>query len=85
MRLGVAEARRRFREMLDRVSAGEVLEITRRDTVVAVLGPPSLQAPQQPFAEALSDWRREWDVDSWTDDQPFADTRDPSRGRQSPW
>ncbi len=84
MRVGVAEARRRFREMLDRVSAGEVLEITRRDTVVAVLCPPVPRAPAKHLAEVLRDWRREWDVDSWPD-EPFANVRDRSAGRQAPW
>lgn len=85
MRLGVADARRRFKEMLDRVADGETLEITRRNTVIAVLGPPIPAAPERPLLDAVLDWRRVWDVDSWPDDDPFADTRDRSAGRQAPW
>lgn len=85
MQVGVAEARRRFKEILDRVAYGEVVSITRRDTVIAVLGPPSSQAPDKPMGEALLAWRRDWAVDSWPDDQPFAGVRDHSEGRESPW
>jgi len=83
MQMGVTEARRRFKEVLDRVARGEVIDITRRDTVIAVLGPP-ISRPPEPLAEALLAWRQDWHVDSWPDDEPFADTRDRSAGRDSP-
>lgn len=85
MRVGVAEARQRFRELLDRVIAGESVEIARRETVIAVLGPPRAPAADKPISEALLDWRRDWDVDSWPDDGPFDDVRDLSPGREAPW
>jgi prevent-host-death family protein len=85
MHLGVAEARRRFKEILDRVAHGEVVNITRRDTVIAVLGPPSSLVQDKPWGDVLLAWRRDWDVDSWPDDQPFADVRDHSEGREPPW
>jgi prevent-host-death family protein len=85
MRVGVAAARQRFKELLDRVATGQTVEITRRNTVVAVLGPPVPPAPDRSLAEALADWRRDWDVDSWPDDDPFADVRDASPGRRPPW
>lgn len=85
MQVGVAEARRRFKEMLDRVAHGEIVSITRRETIIAVLGPPSSQTPDKPLGEALRAWRLEWDVDSWPDDDPFAGVRDGSGGRESPW
>lgn len=85
MRLGVADARRRFREVLDHVRSGETVEITRRDTVIAVVGPPPAGASAKPFAEVLREWRAEWEVDTWPDGDPFVDVRDASPGRTSPW
>lgn len=85
MQLGVAEMRRRFKEILDRVAQGEVVDITRRDTVIAVLGPPMSKAADQPLGEVLLAWRRDWDVDSWPDDDPFDGVRDQSVGREPPW
>ncbi len=85
MQIGVAEVRRRFKEMLDRAAHGEVVNITRREAVIATLGPPSSQAPDKPLGDVLLAWRRDWDVESWPDDQPFAGVRDNSAGRESPW
>ena len=39
-RLTATEAARNFSEVLNRVAAGEELEIVRNGTVVALLGPP---------------------------------------------
>lgn len=86
MRVGVAQAREHFREMLDRVAAGEVVEVTRRGEVVAVIAPPSSGYPVGgSFMEALRAWREAWDVESWPDEDPFADVRDHSQGRPAPW
>lgn len=86
MRIGVAEARRRFREILDRVDAGEVVEISRRGEIIATIAPPSpSRSPDVSFGEALRRWRASWEVDDWSEDDPFADVRDRSAGRGSPW
>jgi len=86
MRIGVAQARERFKEMLDRVSSGEVVEVTRRGEVVAVIAPPSAgQTVGEPFAEAVHAWRGAWGVESWTDEDPFVDVRDCAPGRAAPW
>ena len=85
MRIGVAEARRRFSELLDRAIRGEVVEVARRGEVVAVLGPPRGAAASEPILTALQRWRAAWDVDAWPDDDPFADVRDRSQGRPAPW
>ncbi len=62
---GVAEAKRRFSELLDRVSAGERVVVHRRGRPAAVLGPASpeaIDAAGPPplglaaVAGALSDW-----------------------------
>ena len=84
MRVGVAEARRRFAELLDRAMRGETVEIARRDEVVAVIGPPQAVSAE-PLPAALERWRREWAVEDWPDEDPFAGTRDRSEGRPSPW
>lgn len=83
-RIGMAAARRNFRDVLDRVRAGEVVEIARRGEVVAVVSPPGGGAGRS-AAGALQDWRGEWDVASWPDDDPFALVRDPTPGREPVW
>lgn len=85
MRIGVAEARRRFSELLDRAIRGEVVEVARRGEVVAVLGPPPGGGTSDPVSAVLQRWRTTWDVDVWPDDDPFADVRDRSDGRPAPW
>ena len=85
MRIGVAEARRRFSELLDRAIRGEVVEVARRGEVVAVLGPPHGPSTSEPILAVLQGWRAAWDVDAWPDDEPFADVRDRSEGRPAPW
>lgn len=63
--LGVAEAKRRFRELLDRIEEGERVTIARRGRPAAVLVPPDRSlieaSPGKPkglaaFAGALADW-----------------------------
>lgn len=86
MRIGVAQARERFKEMLDRVSAGEVVEVTRRGEVVAVIAPPPAnRGVDESFLDAVQAWRTTWNVESWTDDDPFGDVRDRGNGREEPW
>jgi prevent-host-death family protein len=85
MRMGVADARRRFREVLDEVDAGGTVEITRRGEVVAVVGPPAPVDAPEPWDRAVGAWRDAWGVDAWPDDDPFAGLRDPAPGRGSPW
>lgn len=86
MDISVAEARRRFAEVLDHVRAGHVVQVTRRGRIVAVIAPPySPQAGGGSFSDMLQAWRRTWDVDSWPDEDPFAGTRDQSAGRVAPW
>ncbi|HET6682855.1 MAG TPA: type II toxin-antitoxin system prevent-host-death family antitoxin [Gaiella sp.] len=62
--MNVADAKRRFSELLDRVAAGEPIMVTRRGKPAAALVPP-LDAPKQPdaqhvgllaFAGALAEW-----------------------------
>lgn len=86
MELGVAEARRRFKEILDRVEAGETVEISRRGEIVAVVAPPGPeQRREETFVDWLLRWRAEAGVDDWPDDDPFANVRDPSPGPPPPW
>ena len=81
MQVGTAEARERFKELLDRVQAGETIEITRRGKVLAVLSAPPGFSGSESFSEVVRHWRNTWDVASWTDDDAFADVRDQSPGR----
>lgn len=86
VRIGVARAREHFKEMLDRVGAGELIEITRRGEVIAVLAPPSARHGEgESFADTVHAWRTAWDVESWSNDDPFADVRDRGQGREAPW
>lgn len=86
MDVSVAEARRRFKEVLDHVGAGHVVQVTRRGRVVAVIAPPSSpHATGDSFAEMLRAWREAWEVESWPDEDPFAGARDQSPGRVPPW
>ena len=85
MRVGVAEARKRFAELLDRAMRGETVEIARRDEVVAVIGPPQ-EVSAEPLPTALERWRREWDVAGLARRRSLRrDPRDRSEGRPSPW
>jgi prevent-host-death family protein len=62
--LGVAEAKRRFSELIDRVRAGERFVITRRGRPAVALVPPSESLEEGPrsvglaaLAGALADWK----------------------------
>jgi len=46
--LGVAEAKRRFSELLDRVGTGERIVVARRGRAAVVLVPPSEEFPRRP-------------------------------------
>src|SRR5512147_1845264 len=64
MTLGVAEAKRRFSELIDRVGAGERIVVARRGKPVMALVPPDLvqRGPRAKplglaaLAGALADW-----------------------------
>jgi len=69
--VGVAEAKRRFSELIDRVSAGERFVVSRRGKPAVVLVPPSPQALRPSVgspvglaavAGALADWEELDDV-----------------------
>ena len=81
MRVGTAEARDRFKELLDRVQAGETVEIARRGKVLAVLSAPPKDGPGSGFSQTVRQWRETWDVASWPDEDVFADVRDRTLGR----
>lgn len=85
MRIGVADARRRFSELLDRAIRGETVEVARRGEVVAVIAPPARDPDAEPIASALRRWRAAWQVEDWPDEDPFGGVRDRSDGRPSPW
>lgn len=62
--LGVAEAKRRFSELIDRVRAGERFVVTRRGRPAVALVPPSELLEAEPrslglaaLAGALADWK----------------------------
>jgi len=81
MDISMADARQRLREVLDRVGGGEVVRVTRRGRVVAVIAPPRAPEAGDSFADVLRDWRATWDVASWPDEDLVASARDPSPGR----
>jgi prevent-host-death family protein len=63
--LGVAEAKRRFSELIERVRAGERFVVTRRGRpVIALVAPQTSEDDAEPqrylglaaFAGALADW-----------------------------
>lgn len=69
--LGVAEAKRRFSELIERVRGGERFLVTRRGRAVMALVPPDAgEADAEPrsylglaaFAGALADWE---DIDDF--------------------
>ena len=51
--LSVADAKRRFAELIDRVSRGERFVVTRRGTPVLTLGPPDDVAEERPQKRGL--------------------------------
>ena len=86
----IAEARNQFAALIRQVEEGETaVHITRRGEPVAViLSQKEYEAlaarpPQKDFWTAYLEWREKWDVDNWEDeDDPFANLRDPSPGRE---
>jgi prevent-host-death family protein len=61
--IGVAEAKRRFSELIERVRSGERFVVTRRGRPVLALVPPAESADEEPrslglaaLAGALADW-----------------------------
>jgi prevent-host-death family protein len=69
--LGVAEAKRRFSELLDRVERGERIVISRRGKAAVVLAPPGAEGAMEPRpaplglaagAGVLADWDEFEDV-----------------------
>ena len=85
MQVGIADTRRRLKEILARVAAGETVEITRRGAIVAAVVPPDTGAAVEPLGRAIEAWRAEWKVDTWPDDDPLDGVRNGSPGRGSPW
>ena len=85
MQVGMAEARERFKELLDRAEAGEVIEIARRGQVAAVIGPPAGPTPAKDFTAEVVSWRERWNTAGESDDDVFADVRDASAGRPPSW
>ncbi len=83
--MSVAEARRRFRELLDRLAEGDVIEIARRGKPAAVLLAPReyrrLVGEEGAFlAGAVSAFRHSVD-DQDLLDEALDDLRDPAPGR----
>lgn len=67
--IGVADAKRRFSELIERVRAGERFVVTRRGRPVLALVPPTESMAQEPrrlglaaLAGALEDWNELDDV-----------------------
>ena len=86
--MGVAEAKRRFSELIDRVDEGERFVVSRRGRPAVVLTPPTSDAlrgaVQRPIglaavAGALADWD---DLDDAV--QEIYKARRPSRDRAAP-
>lgn len=86
----IAEARDRFTALIRQVEEAQTpVKITRRGEPVAVILSQeayealAARAPQKDFWTAYLAWREKWDVDNWEDDDdPFANLRDPSPGRE---
>ncbi len=86
--LGVAEAKRRFSELIDRVDSGEHFVVSRRGRPAVVLGPPTPEAlrrtAERPIglaavAGALAEWE---DLDEAVDE--IYAVRRRSRDRPAP-
>lgn len=86
--LGVAEAKRRFSELIDRVDLGERFVVSRRGRPAVVLGPPTPEA-LQPVAEkpiglaAVAGALAEWEDLEETVEEIYAARRG-SRDRPAP-
>ena len=85
MEIGMAEARERFKELLDRAEAGELIEIARRGHVAAVIGPRRASTPARNFGAEIDSWRERWNTAAESEEDVFADVRDASPGRSQPW
>jgi antitoxin (DNA-binding transcriptional repressor) of toxin-antitoxin stability system len=86
--LGVAEAKRRFSELLDRVDAGERFVVSRRGRPAMVLGPPTPEALKPPAEEpiglaAIAGALAEWEDLEETVEEIYAARRG-SRDRPAP-
>jgi antitoxin (DNA-binding transcriptional repressor) of toxin-antitoxin stability system len=73
--LGVAEIKRRFSEILNRIELrGELISIRRRGRTVAVIGPPGAAdeapppEPRRGLAAAVGAWEDYPDVDAFIAD-----------------
>lgn len=81
----MSEARRRFRELLDRATAGDPTMITRRGEVTAVvIGPQDFQRLRTgngTFVDALDRFRATIDVADLRGPDAWDDLRDRSPGR----
>ncbi|MCB8944054.1 MAG: type II toxin-antitoxin system Phd/YefM family antitoxin [Ardenticatenaceae bacterium] len=86
----IAEARNQFAAIVrDAEETNRPVQVTRRGQPVAVIlsaeeyGRLLKQREKRDFWQAYLDWREEWQVDEWDDtDDPFADVRDKSPGRE---
>jgi prevent-host-death family protein len=86
----IAEARDQFAALIRQAETGRMpVAITRRGKPVAVIlsqeayGALAARPPQKNFWTAYLEWREKWGVDNWEDDDdPFANLRDPSPGRE---
>ncbi len=87
----IAQARDQFTSLIRQAEQKmEPIQITRHGQPVAVI----LSAyehkrllahhPQTDFWQAYTEWRDKWQIDEWEDDEddPFADIRDTSSGRE---
>jgi antitoxin (DNA-binding transcriptional repressor) of toxin-antitoxin stability system len=70
-RYSVAEARAHLTSLLDAVSAGEEVEITRRGKAIALL-----RRPDGGLADAIARWRTSAPPDAFVDDDWTSGLRD---------
>lgn len=88
----IAEARNQFASLVRRVEEQkQPVHVTRRGESVAVILSAKdyelilAQQAQQDFWQSYQTWRQTWQVDKWEEeDDPFADIRDQSEGREVP-
>lgn len=77
-RYSVAEARAQLTSLLDAVSAGEEVEITRRGKTIALV-----RRPEGGLGDAISRWRASASPDAFVDEDWIAALRDRSdKGRE---
>ena len=89
----IAEARNQFASLVRRVEEQkQPVRVTRRGKAVAVILSANdyelmlTQQAQQDFWQSYLNWRQTWQVDEWEEDcdDPFANIRDKSPGREVP-